>query len=93
MIDKHLDMIQKEFAELEQKLKHQQGLETIVSIDTLPDKVRQVRKKQGLTLQGLSELSGVSYSTLTKLEAGEEGISLRLLKAVVSTLGLKLWVG
>lgn len=93
MIQEYLNMIQKEFSELEQKLKHQKELENVVSIDSIADRVRQERKRQELTLQGLSELSGVSYSTLAKLESGDDGISLRLLKTVVSTLGMKLWIG
>jgi len=92
MISEQLNSIQNEFLELQQKLQLQQELQSAVEIDSLADAIRKERKKQNLTLHGLSDLSGVSYSTLAKLEAGDDGISLRLLKTVTSALGMKLWI-
>ncbi|MBI9102623.1 MAG: helix-turn-helix transcriptional regulator [Spirochaetales bacterium] len=66
--------------------------ETIRPLDELAELIRKERKEQKLTLKGLEELSGVSYSTLAKLESGDDGINLKTLKQVVKTLGLKLWI-
>lgn len=92
LISEQLNSIQNEFLELQQKLQLQQELQSAVEIDSLADAIRKERKKQNLTLHGLSDLSGVSYSTLAKLESGDDGISLRLLKTVTSALGMKLWI-
>lgn len=93
MIQNHLNAIQQEFYELEQKLQNQQELANVTKLDSLADRIREERKKQGLSLQTLSELSGVSYSTITKVEAGEESISLSRLRNIVETLGMKIWIG
>jgi transcriptional regulator with XRE-family HTH domain len=46
-----------------------------------------------MTIKEMAELSTVSYSTFVKLESGEDGLNLKTLKQVCSTLGLKLWIG
>ena len=93
MIDKHLKAIQNEFLELSQKVEQSQLLANAKSIDSLGEVIRAERKKQKLSLHDLSDLSGVSYSTIVKIESNDEGVSLRLLKIVVATLGLNLWIG
>lgn len=55
--------------------------------------IREQRKKQGLTLTELCDLSEVSYTTLVKLEKGSPSTRLDILNRVLSALGLKLWVG
>ena len=55
--------------------------------------IRDQRKKQRLTLQELSDLSDVAYSTLSKIENGETAIQLRSLNNVLDSLGLQLWIG
>lgn len=92
-ITKELNSIQIQFLNLEQQLKTYRELESISPLDELSDVIRRERKKQKLTLRSLSELSGVSYSTLVKMESGDDGINLKTLKQVVQTLGIKLWVG
>ena len=92
-ITKELNSIQIQFLNLEQQLKTYRELESISPLDELSDVIRRERKKQKLTLRSLSELSGVSYSTLVKMESGDDGINLKTLKQVVQTLGINLWVG
>ena len=55
--------------------------------------IREQRKKQGLTLVELCDLSEVAYTTLVKLEKGNPTARLDILNRVLNTLGLKLWVG
>ena len=62
-------------------------------IDQLGQRVRTECKKQGLTLNGLCELSGVAYATLSKIEQGHPSARLDSLVGVVRALGMKLWVG
>lgn len=92
-ITKELNSIQIQFLNLEQQLKTYRELESISPLDELSVVIRRERKKQKLTLRSLSELSGVSYSTLVKMESGDDGINLKTLKQLVQTLGIKLWVG
>ena len=55
--------------------------------------IRTQRKEQRLTLQEPADLSGVAYSTLSKLEKGDTAIRLQSLSKVPDALGLKLWIG
>jgi transcriptional regulator with XRE-family HTH domain len=45
-----------------------QYMETMLT--DLPKRIRQARTDRGITQRELSKMSGVSYSTLTKLETG-----------------------
>ena len=63
------------------------------SIEQMGALIRDQRKKQRLTLQELSDLSDVAYSTLSKIENGETAIQLRSLNNVLDSLGLQLWIG
>ena len=62
------------------------------SIDQLGAILREQRKSQRMTLQELSDLSDVAYSTLSKLESGNTAVQLRSLNRVLDALGLKLWI-
>ncbi|OQY35510.1 MAG: hypothetical protein B6241_01000 [Spirochaetaceae bacterium 4572_59] len=93
MVENELKSIQSKFYEMEQQLLRYRDLQSISIIDDLPEILRKERKKQHLTLKGLAELSVVSYSTLVKLESGDDRVNLRTLKQVAKTLGIKLWVG
>ena len=62
-------------------------------IDQMGKLIRNERKHQGQTLQELSELSGVAYATLSKIENGQTDIQLGSLTKVLDALGLKLWIG
>lgn len=52
--------------------------------------VAEARKKQGLTLRELAELSGVSYQNITKIENGKYNVSIDILNKLCATLGLKI---
>lgn len=93
MIDDSIKEIQKAFYEMELRLKKYEQTKELHSIAELSTRVRIERQKQKLTLHELSDLSDVSYSSLVKLEKGEDGISLRLLKRVLRALGMELWIG
>ncbi|MBR9911984.1 MAG: helix-turn-helix domain-containing protein [Gammaproteobacteria bacterium] len=56
-------------------------------------RIRAERKKQGLTLNDLCELSGVAYATLNKIEHGHPSARLDSVGNVARALGMKLWIG
>ena len=92
-IDECLKIIQEEYNHLASKLHQSETLKNAVSIDRTGEVVRTARKAQGLSMQALCELSGVSYSTLSKVETGSVSIRLDVLMKIVKTLGLNLWIG
>lgn len=93
MLEKELKTIQFEINSMERELEKYRHLSHIHSLDDLADTIRRERKAQKMTLKELSELSAVSYSTLVKLESGDDSINLKTLKQVAGTLGVKLWIG
>lgn len=62
-------------------------------IEDAGQRIRGERKKQGLTLNALCELSGVAYSTLSKIEQGHPSARLDSVGNVARALGMKLWIG
>ena len=62
-------------------------------IEDAGQRIRTERKKQGLTLNDLCELSGVAYATLCKIERGHPSARLDSLVSVSRALGMKLWIG
>lgn len=92
MIDQELNKIKIMFYEMEQELNKYKSLENIKPINDLSEVVRKERKKQKLTLQSLSELSGISYSSLIKIESGDINFNFKILTQLLDTLGLKLWI-
>jgi len=50
------------------------------------ERLRALRKSQGLTLKGLSERSGVALSTLSKIELGQISVSYEKLAAAAHAL-------
>lgn len=62
-------------------------------IEEAGQRIRAERKKQGLTLNDLCELSGVAYATLIKLEQGHPGARVDSVGNVARALGMKLWIG
>ena len=52
--------------------------------------IADARRKQGLTLRELAELSGVSYQNITKIENGKYNVSIDILNKLCATLGLKI---
>ena len=51
--------------------------------------LRRIRKREGMTIQGLSELSGVSYVALSKLERNQANPELRTIERVSRALGVR----
>jgi DNA-binding XRE family transcriptional regulator len=62
-------------------------------IDEAGQRIRAERKKQGLTLNALCELSGVAYATLNKIEQGSPSARLDSVVSVARALGMKVWIG
>jgi ribosome-binding protein aMBF1 (putative translation factor) len=62
-------------------------------IEEAGQRIRAERKKQGLTLNDLCELSGIAYSTLNKIEQGHASARLDSLGNVARALGMRLWIG
>ena len=62
-------------------------------IEEAGQRIRDERKKQGLTLNELCELSGVAYTTLSKIEQGHPSARLDSVGNVARALGMKLWIG
>lgn len=93
MLEKELIYIQSVVDNMEHQLAKYHLLEDIKPIDSLNEVLRKERKKQKLTLKQLSELSGVSYSSLVKLESGDYSVNFEKLRQVTDTLGIKIWIG
>lgn len=62
-------------------------------IEEAGQRIRAERKKQGLTLNDLCDLSGVAYATLNKIEQGHPSARLDSVVNVARALGLRLWIG
>lgn len=57
--------------------------------DELGRVIRSRREALRVTLQQLSDLTGVGINTLSRLERGADTVSLRIVLLVLQTLGLK----
>ncbi|MBE6409478.1 MAG: helix-turn-helix transcriptional regulator [Akkermansiaceae bacterium] len=56
----------------------------------LGKEIRFRRESLGVTLQQLADLTGIGINTLSRLERGVGGVTLKTLLVVLQTLGLKL---
>ncbi|MBQ2813905.1 MAG: helix-turn-helix domain-containing protein [Akkermansia sp.] len=52
--------------------------------------IRRRRESLGVTLQQLADLTGIGINTLSRLERGSSGVTLKTLLLVLQTLGLRL---
>ena len=52
--------------------------------------LRQWRERRGISLRALGEVSGVSYVTIAKIEAGTVSPTLMTLEKLAGALGLSL---
>ena len=93
MFDDLLEKIRNEYHEAKKQASLTDTAARLHPTEDIAALIRQQRKKQGLTLVALCDLSEVSYTTLVKLEKGNPSVRLDILKKVLNTLGLKLWVG
>ncbi len=92
-IDKHLNTIREMYNTLAGRVYQSEKFKDIIEIDKIGELIKSTRKAQGLTRKALCELSGVSYSTLNKIETGSVSVRLDIVINVSKTLGLNVWVG
>ncbi|OKK22069.1 XRE family transcriptional regulator [Streptomyces sp. CB00455] len=59
-------------------------------LDEVAPRLRRLRAQRGLTLAALSETTGISRSTLSRLESGQRRPSLELLLPLASAYGVPL---
>lgn len=60
------------------------------AIDQIAPRLRSAREKKGLSLADLSRATGISTSTLSRLESAQRKPSLELLLPITAALGLRL---
>jgi len=65
-----------------------QRIETELS--QIPPRLRHARQRQNITLEDLAKSTGISKSTLSRLESGQRKPSLELLLPVVAALAISL---
>lgn len=61
--------------------------------NTAGEKVRQLRRQEGLSIRGLSEKAGLSYRTLQNVETGVRNLntaSVRTVKKIAEALGVSI---
>ena len=54
------------------------------------EKIREIRKARGLTLQELSALTGIDTSRLSKFERGLVDITVGQLREIAKSLGISI---
>lgn len=54
-----------------------------------PNRIREVRKQRGMTMQELGEKAGMHYTTVAKIERSQRGLKLNYLAAIAAALGVK----
>lgn len=59
-------------------------------LGSFPSRLRHARQKQDMTLEELAQATGISKSTLSRLESGQRKPSLELLLPVVAALAISL---
>ncbi|XVV05043.1 helix-turn-helix domain-containing protein [Actinosynnema sp. CA-248983] len=60
------------------------------AIDQIAPRLRRARTRKGVTLARLGRATGISTSTLSRLESGQRKPSLELLLPITAALGLRL---
>jgi transcriptional regulator with XRE-family HTH domain len=60
------------------------------ALDQVGPRLRQLRAQRGVTLSALSEVTGISKSTLSRLETGQRRASLELLLPLAHAYGVPL---
>lgn len=58
-------------------------------MDKLPNRIREVRKAKGLTLQGLGDLVGTNATQVKRLEEGDRKLSVQWMDRISSALQCK----
>lgn len=91
--EKRLEELSIEFISLQKQIDKQKNLENIKPAIDFAEIIRLERVKQNLTQKTLSELSGVSESSMQKIERGDHSIKFKIIMDVVNALGMNLWIG
>ncbi|NSZ73306.1 helix-turn-helix domain-containing protein [Agrobacterium tumefaciens] len=55
----------------------------------MANRIREIRKKRGQTLEELSETTGISYTHLSRIEGGKRGLSLENVIKIARSLGVE----
>jgi DNA-binding XRE family transcriptional regulator len=87
-----VEQLKLEIEALQLQVQQSDKLRTLRPIVHVASLVRQERESQGLTRQELAEISGVSMSTLAKIEGGSTDVRLESLLMAVRALGMDLWI-
>ncbi len=58
--------------------------------DTLPNRLRALRKSKSLTQAQLAKLAGIDQSHISRFEGGEKGVSTDVLRAISGALDVTL---
>ena len=53
------------------------------------ERLRELRKHRVLSMRELEEMSGVSYNTIWRLEAGRQGAQPRTIRKLAEALGVE----
>jgi transcriptional regulator with XRE-family HTH domain len=54
-------------------------------------RVKQLREEQGISIRRLAKRAGISKSSLSKIEAGDQVAGLEASERIAAGLGLTLW--
>ena len=92
-IDELFNTLHQQVTELQRTASIAKQTQNLSPIEKAGQRIRAERKKQGLTLNELCDLSNIAYVTLVKIEKGTANIRLESLMSVASALGMKLWIG
>jgi len=65
--------------------------ETVLSHrERIGEKIKELRTKKGLTVRELSDICGVGYQNITKIENSKYNVSIDILSKVLSSLDARL---
>ena len=92
-IDEHLKIIREQYYSLAARLHQSEKIKDIADIKKIGAIIRSERKKQRLSRKALCGLSGISYTTLNKIETGSLSVRLDIVRTIANSLGLNLWIG
>ncbi len=86
-----LELIENEYtAQLKlNKLKSKEEMHLISELGVL---IKKSRKQQKMTIEELSDLSEVSYSTISRIEKGSVNVQFANVLSLAEALGIKLWI-
>jgi ribosome-binding protein aMBF1 (putative translation factor) len=87
-----VEQLKSEIDALQSQVQKSDKLRTLSPVVKVASLIRRERELQGLSRQELAEISGVSMTTLAKIESGSTDVRLESLLMAVRALGMDLWV-